>query len=133
MSRVETRTSPKVVLAIVIGLALLVGSANAQADADREVYSLARALQVALANSETIRDTEMELEIAKNQVREAFGRVLPDVSANVSYQRNLLVQQFFLPAVFFNPNAAPGELAPVRVGSDNTWTLGLNASQPLFE
>lgn len=133
VSRVNTNMSLKVVLASVLGLTLSVGGATAQADAERDVYSLARALQTALANSETIRDTELELEIAKNQVKEAFGRVLPDVSANVSYQRNLLVQQFFLPAVFFNPNAAPGELAPVRVGSDNTWALGLNATQPLFE
>ena len=122
-----------VVLAAAAGLVFAVGDVNAQADADRDVYSLARALQVALANSETIRETEMELEIAKHQVREAIGRVLPDVSANVSYQRNLLVQQFFLPAMFFNPNAAPGELAAVRVGSDNTWALGLTASQPIFE
>ena len=133
MSKAKSNVSPKVVLAVVLGLVFSFGDVNAQAEENREVYSLARALQTALANSETIRDTEMELEIAKNQVREAFGQILPDLSANVSYQRNLLVQQFFLPAVFFNPNAAPGELAPVRVGSDNTWTLGLNASQPLFE
>jgi len=122
-----------VALASAAGLVFAAGEVNAQEDSDSDVYSLARALQVALANSETIRDTEMELEIAKHQVREALGRVLPDVSANVSYQRNLLVQQFFLPAMFFNPDAAPGELAAVRVGSDNTWALGLTASQPIFE
>jgi outer membrane protein len=133
VSRVKTITIPKVLLAFVLGLVLSVGELNAQATADSDVYSLARALQVALANSATIRDSEMEFEIAKHQVREAYGRILPDVSANVSYQRNLLVQQFFLPAAFFNPNAAPGELAAVRVGSDNTWTMGLTANQPLFE
>ena len=119
--------------AAALGLLLFAGNASAQGDTDQEVFSLARALQVALANSETIRDTEMDLEIAKQQVREAYGRVLPDVSANMSYSRNLAVQQFFLPAAFFDPTAAPGELTAVRVGSDNTWALGVNASQPLFE
>ena len=120
-------------LALLVGLALTVGDLFAQGDSEPEVFSLARALQVALANSETIRDTEMDLEVAKNQVREAIGRVLPDVSASMSYSRNLLVQQFFLPAAFFDPNAQPGELTAVRVGSDNTWALGVNASQPIFE
>lgn len=118
---------------ITIGLMLAARSLGAQSDPDQQVYSLARALQVALANSETIRDVEMDLEVAKNQVREAYGRILPDLSANVSYSRNLAVQQFFLPAAFFDPNAAPGELTAVRVGSDNTWALGVNASQPIFE
>jgi len=118
---------------LVVGLLLTAGRLSAQSDPDNEVYSLARALQVALANSETIRDVEMDLEIARRQVHEAYGRILPDVSANVSYSRNLLVQQFFLPAAFFDPNAAPGELTAVRVGSDNTWALGVNASQPIFE
>ena len=120
-------------LALLVGLALTVGDLFAQGDSEPGVFSLARALQVALANSETIRDTEMDLEVAKNQVREAIGRVLPDVSASMSYSRNLLVQQFFLPAAFFDPNAQPGELTAVRVGSDNTWALGVNASQPIFE
>jgi outer membrane protein TolC len=133
VSKKKTVTIPAVALAVVLGLSLSAGSISAQSDPDLQVYSLARALQVALDNSETIRDTEMDLEVAKHQVREAYGRVLPDVSANVSYSRNLLVQQFFLPAAFFDPTAAPGELTAVRVGSDNTWTLGVNASQPLFE
>lgn len=122
-----------VIPGIILGLVLSAGNLDAQGDEDNQVYSLARALQVALANSETIRDTEMDLEVAKHQVREAYGRILPDLNANVSYSRNLLVQQFFLPAAFFDPNAAPGELTAVRVGSDNTWALGVNASQPLFE
>jgi len=127
-SSLSTAALIGLVASIVVG-----GRAFAQQAPEGEVFSLARALHVALANSESIRDSEMELEVAKNQVREAFGRILPDVSANVSYQRNLLVQQFFLPAAFFDPNAAPGELTAVRVGSDNTWTLGVNASQPIFE
>lgn len=129
----KSKAMPCVAFAALVGMALSTVPASAQQGSEREVFSLARALNVALANSETIRDTEMDLEIAKNQVREAIGRILPDVSADVSYQRNLLVQQFFLPAAFFDPNAAPGELTAVRVGSDNTWTLGVNASQFIFE
>ncbi|UCG89259.1 MAG: TolC family protein [Gemmatimonadota bacterium] len=98
-----------------------------------EVYSLGRALNVALANSQTLKDTEMDLERAHQQVREAWSGVLPDIRGTASYTRNVLQQEFFLPARFFDPTAPPGELAAVKVGSDNTWQAGLSASQPLFE
>ena len=80
MSNVKASTIPMVLLAVLLGLAIPASHASAQSDSESQVYSLARALQVALVNSETIRDAEMELEIAKQQVREAYGRVLPDVS-----------------------------------------------------
>ena len=98
-----------------------------------EVYSLGRALNVALANSQTLKDTEMDLERAHQQVREAWSGLLPDIRGTASYTRNVLQQEFFLPAQFFDPDAPPGQLAAVKVGSDNTWQAGLSASQPLFE
>ena len=100
---------------------------------EAEVYSLSRALNVALANSQTIKDAEMDLQRAHQQVREAWSSVLPDIRGTASYTRNVLQQEFFLPARFFDPTAPAGELAAVKVGSDNTWQAGLSASQPLFE
>lgn len=114
-------------------LAILASPLFAQTQETAEVVSLGRALQVALDNSQILRDAEFDLVIADQQVREAWSAVLPDVRATASYSRNLRVQQFFLPAAFFDPNAAPGELTPVRVGSDNTWLGQFSASQALFE
>jgi outer membrane protein TolC len=96
-----------------------------------ETYSLRRAIQVGLANSRTLEDAEYGVEVAKQQVREAWGSILPDISANMSYSRNLLLQEIFLPAEFFG--GEPGELRPIKVGTDNTWTAGVAVSQPLFE
>ena len=75
----------------------------AQYAPEPEVYSLARALQIALANSQTIKDTEMDLERAEQQVREAWSSVLPDIRGSASYTRNVIQQQIFLPAGFFDP------------------------------
>ncbi len=105
----------------------------AQHTPEPEVYSLARALQVALANSQTIKDTEMDLERAEQQVREAWSSVLPDIRGSASYTRNVIQQQIFLPAGFFDPGAAAGELIAVKVGQDNSWQAGLTATQPIFE
>ncbi len=99
----------------------------------QEAMSLERAIGFSLANSSVIEAAEQELSVADQQVREAWGGALPDLNANASYQRNLRVQQGFLPAIIFDPTASPEDVIPVRFGSDNQWTAGLNASQPLFE
>jgi outer membrane protein TolC len=106
---------------------------SVRAQEDPNSYSLRRAVNVALSNSRTIADAEHGLEGARQQVREAWSNVLPDVSVNATYSRNLLLQQIFLPCEFFDPNCTPGDTRPVQVGSDNTWTAGLNVNQPLFE
>lgn len=98
-----------------------------------EVYSLARALNVALANSETLLDIEKDLDVAQQQVREAWASVLPDVRFSGSYARNVLQQKIFLPAFFFDPNASPNDVVAVKVGQDNSWNAAFTASQPLFE
>ncbi len=103
----------------------------AQSEPERETYSLRRAIQVGLANSRTLEDAEYGLDVAKQQVREAWGSIMPDITANMSYSRNLLLQEIFLPAEFLG--GQPGELRPIKVGTDNTWTAGFAVSQPLFE
>ncbi len=116
-------------------IALLVGQpAGAQILEQAEVYSLARALHMSLDNNELLQQAEFDLQIADQQVREAWASVLPDVRVSASYQRNLRVQQGFLPAQLLGvPGAGPDDLVAVRFGADNTWNAGLNASQPLFE
>lgn len=114
-------------------LAVLPVPAAAQNASAAESYSLQRAIQVALSNSHTITAAEEGLRVANQQVREAWAAVLPEVTANASYARNLKVQQGFLPAQLFDPTAPPGAVTVVRFGSDNTWTAGLSFDQPLFE
>ncbi len=123
----------RVTLAAAGWMALVVVESVAQSPEEAEVYSLARALNVALANSQTLIDTEMDLAVAKQQVREAWSSMLPDVRVTASYTRNMLTQQIFLPAFFFDRNAAPDEVRAVEIGQDNSWQATVNASQPLFE
>jgi outer membrane protein len=97
------------------------------------VFSLERAIDVGLGNSYDVEAAELGVRVADQQVREAWSAVYPELTATASYGRNLLVQQGFLPAVFFDPDAGPEEVVPVRFGSDNSWNAGFNFSQPLFE
>ena len=98
-----------------------------------DTVTLDRAIAVALERSRTVAEAEAGVTAANGRVREAWSTVLPDVSASANYQRNFKVQQFFLPAIFFDSSAAPGEVRPVRVGSDNSWFAGLTVEQPLFQ
>jgi len=117
----------------VAGLLLVAMGTPLHGQEGTEPLSLERAIQTALANSYDINAAEQGVRLADQQVRQAWANVLPDVSVNASYQRNLRVQQGFLPAIIFNPNASPDEVIPVRFGSDNTWQAGLQFTQPLFE
>ncbi|HEX9579479.1 MAG TPA: TolC family protein [Gemmatimonadales bacterium] len=114
-------------------LALGAGAVAAQSPPQTEVLSLERALTTALENSQTLEQARYGARVAEQQVREAWGSVMPEISATASYSRNLLVQQAFLPKFIFDPSAPPDELVPVRFGSDNTWQAGLSLDQPLFQ
>ena len=107
-------------------------SADAQGG-EVEVFSLRRSLETALGNSDELRAAEAGLQIANQQVREAWSAVLPDVRFSASYARNFQVPVAFLPAVIIDPNAPPNELIPVRFGADNAWSAGIVLEQPLFE
>ncbi|MDH3495517.1 MAG: TolC family protein [Gemmatimonadota bacterium] len=118
------------VVAVAVVATATAGMLHAQS---AEAVTLDRAIATALANSRAVAEAEAGLVAAGGRVREAWASVLPDVSASASYQRNLKVQEIFLPAVFFDSTAAPGEFRPVRVGADNSWAAGVTVSQPLFE
>jgi outer membrane protein TolC len=118
---------------IAIALVGLLGAAPAAAAQAPDTVTLDRAIAVALERSRAVAEAEAGVSAADGRVREAWSTVLPDVSASATYQRNFKVQQFFLPAIFFDSSAAPGEVRPVRVGSDNSWFAGLTVEQPLLQ
>lgn len=115
--------------AALLGAGMLV----AQEPAAKQTVSLGRAINLALTNSPVLDAAEYGLRAANQQVREAWGTLLPDISASASYQRNLKLQQIFLPARFLDPTAPAGAVTPITVGSDNNWNATLSATQKLFE
>ena len=109
---------------------LMMGSGLA---AQQQALTLEQAVTTALERNEDLRDARMGLEVAGEQVSEAWSLLYPTVDASAGYTRNLSVAVNFLPAVIFDPEADPSELIPVRFGSDNVWTTSINIEQPLFK
>lgn len=132
----EPRGAGRGARALLLAAAAVVGGTptlSGQAAEWGDTLSLGRALQTALAHSRVVADAEFGLHNADQRVREAWSAALPDISATASYQRNFRVQEVFLPAIIFDPDASPDELVPARFGSDNTWQAGLTVSQALFK
>jgi outer membrane protein TolC len=118
---------------LVLVTPLLAAPLFAQEPTPPEVYSLRRAIGVALERSQTVRDARLGVRIADEQVREAWATVLPDISTDASLTRNVVSQKTFLPAIILDPSAPPDQFIPVRFGSDNIWSATVAASQPIFE
>jgi hypothetical protein len=113
--------------------AVMVAGTSSAVAQEPEALTLRSAIEGALANSSEVEAAEQNVRIASSLVREAWATVLPDVMFNASYQRNLRVQEAFLPAIIFDPTAGPDDLIPVRFGSDNIWQATVSFSQPIFE
>ena len=114
-------------------LALMVLTMGRGLTGQERVLTLEQAVTTALVSSDDLQDARMGLELAEEQVSEAWSLLYPTVDASAGYTRNLSVASNFLPAVIFDPEADPSELIPVRFGSDNIWTTSINVEQPLFK
>jgi outer membrane protein TolC len=124
--------NPRFAILIVLALARPSDGVVAQEGA-ASTYSLREAVVLALQNNRELRDAQLGLLNADERVREAWGSLFPTIDGSVSYQRNLAIQEAFLPKIIFDPGASPDELIPVRFGADNNWSAWLYVTQPIFD
>lgn len=98
----------------------------------QESVSLASLARSALDANRDLRAAREGLNVAEEQVSEAWSSVYPSIDLNASYTRNLSPAVNFFPAVFFDPTAGPDDYIPIRFGADNTWSSTITFEQPLF-
>jgi len=115
---------------VAVTLATVAGNGGATA---QEVFTLNSAVQMALERNEDLRGARFALEVAQEQASEVRSDLLPTIDLNVSYARNLMVAETFLPAFIFDPTAGPDDLVPVRFGADNIWNTNVTLEQALFK
>src|SRR5690606_7306115 len=75
---------------------------------------------------------EWQQKIAKLQLQSAKANKLPLIYGDANVQRNLIIPVTPVPAIAFNPNAAPGEIMPLRFATDWSAKAGLQGSLDLF-
>jgi outer membrane protein len=98
-----------------------------------DTLTLARAVELALDRNRDVRTAALSVDEAGHMAAEAWSSVYPRVDLNANYTRNIAPPMSFVPAQFFNPDAAPGEMARVQFGADNTWNSTISLEQPLFQ
>lgn len=112
----------------ITAIALLIMTASSVASAAPRSLTMDEAIDLALKNNKEVEASKIGIEKAEARVLEAIGNALPTLSLSAVYQRNIQVPVFFIPN-FEDPSKG---LSPVRVGLNNQYNVGFQASQILF-
>jgi outer membrane protein TolC len=115
-----------------LGLVWALAASAPQVGAQERMFGLEELARSALDSNRQLRAAREGLEVAEEQVSEAWSNVYPTIDLNASYARNISPAVNFLPAIFFDPNAGPDDYIPIRFGADNTWSSTISIEQPLF-
>ncbi len=88
------------------------------------VMSLSECIEIALSDNPTIRVADIEVRRADYSKRETLANLLPRIDFSGAYQRSIELQTIRMDM--------GGQSQQLKMGSDNTWNFGFNASLPLI-
>ena len=98
-----------------------------------QAFTLQEAIDFALQKNVNVRNGQLDAVSAEARIREVKASGLPQVAASASLTDNLIIQRAFLPAVFFNQNAAPDAPAvPVQFGVAYSSNASVNLNQVIY-
>ncbi len=109
-------------VAFFCGGALMLGLGTTQAQ-DSVHVDLNKAVEMALSDAPTMRIADRDVQIKQLYKKEQIVSLFPDVSIAANYNRTLLKQSM---AMDFQ-----GQSMSIKVGKDNTYSVGANLSLPL--
>ncbi len=95
--------------------------------------SLKEAKEMALKNSYSVKDKELELEKAKKTIQETAALGLPQINAKAEHNYNAQIPQTPLPASFITGNPADEGFILVEFGVPHQSSYGITASQLIFD
>ncbi|MDG1475626.1 MAG: TolC family protein [Vicingaceae bacterium] len=117
-------------------IALFFVSTLAVAQEKEEVntsFNLKEAQDFAVEHNYKNKKAMLDVDIAKKKVWETTAMGLPQVSANAKLQKFLDIPVSLAPASAFNPAAPADELAELQFGLDYSNSVGISASQLIFD
>lgn len=86
--------------------------------------NLQKAIEIALSETPTMRIADRDIQIKQQYKKEQIASLFPDVSIAANYNRTLLKQQMSMDM--------GGQTMNIKVGRDNTYSVGANLSLPLI-
>jgi outer membrane protein TolC len=118
------------VLLVVVFLMFPVNStAQEEAGSDTLYLTIEEAVEIALSENPTIKVADKEIEKVDYSRKEAWAGLIPSVSAEGGYSRNVKK-----PVMFLSEGMASGfgGNTTIEIGSDNSYSGALSAAMPLF-
>ena len=109
-------------------LYMVFGFGNAQ-----NSYTLQQSIDYALQNSPTIKNAQLDYNIAKSKVKETTAIGLPQINGKWDLLHNVSVQKQFMPAQIFDPTAPEDALYPAPFGVDFSSNASATLTQLLFD
>lgn len=119
----------KSIASVFLASFLLFNKVNGQ---EGNKYSLLQAQETAINNSEKLKNSNFDLEIAKLKIIETRAIGLPQVDFTGSFSNFLNLPVQVVSANFINPNAPDGETIAFRAGTDFSAAGTLQVNQLLF-
>lgn len=101
-----------------------------QVAAQNQPLSLQQAQEYAMKNAYSVKNAEHDQEAAEYTTKELLGIGLPQLSASAQYQNYIDLPTSIVPGDFFG---RPGEEARLQFGVPHNMTVGISASQLIFD
>ena len=101
-------------------------------ESTENMFTLQECLDYAFEHNKDIIIANLEIEASKAKTREYISAGYPQVSANASVNRNLILRRSFLPAEQFNPMAPKDSLIELAFGRPYDGDIGISLSQMVF-
>lgn len=103
----------------------------AQTSGSGSAFTLSQAIDFAVQNHVSIKNAEIDEQLAKSKVKEVVGIGLPQVNASFDIKDFLEIPTSLIPAEFFG--GPPGTFIGVQFGTQWNATAGVDASQLVFD
>lgn len=95
--------------------------------------SLEAAIKYSLENNFSLKNAQVNIADADEQIVERRAIGLPQLSAGANYQYFVQLPKSLVPAQFFDPMAAEGDFAELQFGTRNNLTVSAELSMLLFD
>lgn len=110
---------------------LLLSSKMFAQQSGNNLYTLQQAIEYGYTNQANTKNASIDAEIAQKKINELIGVGLPQLTGSAELSKFIEIPTSFVPAEFFG--GEPGEYFPVKFGQPYSSSVGVSASQLVFD
>ena len=124
------KLSAILISAVLFSTAFPAGAQSIATEPKKTTFTLAEAQAYAIENNLNVENSRLDLESARQLIRENIAIGLPQVSGDLSYTNNIQIMTNLIPAEFMQWE--PGTYVPIKFGTQHNASASIIANQMLF-